>query len=125
MSFLTSHGVLALASGADETIRSIPLEFSWHDDAIWIFSEGGLKFRGLKEHSRVAASVYEPNAKIGCLKVIQIEGEAEMGKPYIYEGEYMPRDISNMKFTKLYECYVQKAAKRGGWCGALCCASGC
>lgn len=46
-SFLSSHKVLALATGTEDFIRCTPLEYTWHDGSLWIFTEGGLKFKGL------------------------------------------------------------------------------
>lgn len=46
--FLAGHNTLALATCADGIPRCTPLEYSWHDGAIWIFSEGGRKFLGLE-----------------------------------------------------------------------------
>lgn len=84
--FLSSHKVLALASGSGESIRCTPLEYTWHDGALWIFTEGGLKFRGLQENKRVAAAVFAPNASFGSLKSMQIEGFAEVVD--LYSEEY-------------------------------------
>lgn len=80
--FLSSHKVLALATAAEDFVRCTPLEYSWHDGALWIFTEGGLKFRTLKENRHVAASVFEANASFGGLKSVQIEGTAELVEPF-------------------------------------------
>lgn len=83
--FLGSHKVLALSTGAGETIRCTPLEYTWHDGALWIFTEGGLKFRGLQEDSHVAAAVFAPNVSFGNLQSLQMEGLAEVVDPYSEE----------------------------------------
>lgn len=76
--FLSSHKVLALATAGEDFVRCTPLEYSWHDGALWIFTEGGLKFRALRENKHIGAAVFETNASFGGLKSLQIEGTAEM-----------------------------------------------
>lgn len=73
-SFLFSHKVLALATGAGNYVRCTPLEYTGHNDALWIFTEGGLKFKGLKGKKNVAAAIFETNTSFGGLKSLQIEG---------------------------------------------------
>ena len=85
-SFLSAHKVLALATGGDTYIRCTPLEYTWHDGALWIFTEGGLKFKALKENKHVAAAVFDMNASFGGLKSLQIEGTVEM--PELFSDEY-------------------------------------
>ncbi|MDD6550178.1 MAG: pyridoxamine 5'-phosphate oxidase family protein [Lachnospiraceae bacterium] len=85
--FLGAHKVLALAAGTGDFIRCTPLEYSWHDDALWIFTEGGLKFKALKKNRHVAASAFDTNAAIGGLSSVQIEGTAEF--PAIFSEEYV------------------------------------
>lgn len=80
--FLSSYSVIALATASDDFIRCTPLEYSWHDGAIWIFTEGGLKFRALRKNTHVAAAVFETQAEFGALRSLQIEGEAEFPKPF-------------------------------------------
>lgn len=84
--FLSSHKVLALAAGTDNFIRCTPLEYSWHDGALWIFTEGGLKFKALRENKNVAAAVFESNASFGGLKSVQIEGKVEVAE--LFSDEY-------------------------------------
>lgn len=76
--FLSAHRVLALAVSTEDFIRCTPLEYSWHDGALWIFTEGGLKFRALRVNRHVAAAVFETDAAFGRLKSLQIEGTAEV-----------------------------------------------
>lgn len=84
--FLTSHKVLALASGGGDTIRCTPLEYTWHDGALWVFTEGGLKFRGLHQDRRVAAVVFDTDASFGHLNSVQIRGCAEIVS--LFNNEY-------------------------------------
>ena len=75
--FLSSHKVLALATAAKDFIRCTPLEYSWYAGALWIFTEGGLKFKALKENKHIAAAVFETSASFGGLRSLQIEGTVE------------------------------------------------
>lgn len=85
--FLSEHKVLALACGDASFIRCTPLEYTWHDGALWIFSEGGLKFRALQNHPHVSAAVFESNMSFGSLLSCQIQGQVEMVD--LFSKEYM------------------------------------
>ena len=76
--FLAGHNTCALATGSGDFIRCTPLEYAWRDGAIWIFSEGGLKFRGLKENRNVSVAVFEPYDGFGKLASAQVMGTAEL-----------------------------------------------
>lgn len=84
--FLSAHKVLALATAAEDFVRCTPLEYTWHDDALWIFTEGGMKFRALRKNKNIAAAIYETNPSFGGLKSLQIEGTIEI--PELYSEEY-------------------------------------
>ena len=76
--FLAEHNTCALATGSDDFVRCTPLEYAWRNGAIWIFSEGGLKFRGLKENPHVSVAVFEPYDGFGKLASSQVTGTAEL-----------------------------------------------
>lgn len=80
--YLNSHQVLALAVGGDNFIRCTPLEYSWHDGALWIFTEGGLKFKAIRGHKHAAAAIFDTNTSFGGLKSLQIEGKIEVVEPF-------------------------------------------
>ena len=65
--FLSEHKVFALASGDVSFVRCTPLEYTWHDGALWVFSEGGLKFRALQHNPHISAAVFESNMSFGSL----------------------------------------------------------
>lgn len=77
-SFLESHKICALATGGGANIRVTPLEYTAHDGAVWIFSEGGRKFLGLRENPIVSLSVFETNPEFGKLHSLQMTGEASV-----------------------------------------------
>ncbi|MGN0194702.1 MAG: pyridoxamine 5'-phosphate oxidase family protein [Pseudoramibacter sp.] len=103
--FLASHKVLALAVGGGDFIRCTPLEYTWHDGALWIFTEGGVKFRALKENKRVSAAVFEQNPEFGSLKSAQIQGTAEIAELFseAYKAEAAFRKIPIETLKKLQE----------------------
>lgn len=84
--FLSSHKLLALAAGSSDFIRCTPLEYAWHDGALWIFTEGGLKFRAIRENKQVSAAVFEMNPDFGGLKSMQIQGTVEIAD--LFSDEY-------------------------------------
>lgn len=79
--FLAAHNTCALACGAGDFVRCTPLEYAWRDGAFWIFSEGGLKFRALKENKNVSLAVFEPYDGFGTLASAQVTGVAEVVDP--------------------------------------------
>ena len=90
--FLSSSSVCALATGYDEFVRCTPLEYSYHDGRLWIFTEGGEKFIGLEHNKNVSLAVFEKNPSFNELKSIQIMGKAEIIEPmselYIAHAQY-------------------------------------
>lgn len=103
--FLSEHKVLAFASGSDELIRCTPLEYGWHEDALWIFTEGGYKFRALRANRNVAAAIFDPDASFGKLKSVQIKGTAEIVEPFSeeYNNAAEKRNIPASALQKLEE----------------------
>lgn len=79
--FLSSHNTCALACGAGDFVRCTPLEYAYRDGAIWIFSEGGLKFRALKDNLNVCLAVFDPYDGFGTLQSAQVTGTAEIVDP--------------------------------------------
>ena len=45
--YIQANNTCALATGAGAYVRCTPIEYSFHDGAFWMFSEGGKKFIGL------------------------------------------------------------------------------
>lgn len=77
ITFLKEHKILALATAGKE-VRATPLEYSYKDGALYIFSEGGEKFANLKVNKQVAAAIFDANGAFGSLKSLQIKGTASM-----------------------------------------------
>ena len=55
--YICSSSVCALATGTGDFVRCTPLEYSFHDNKFWIFTEGGEKFIGLAENNNVSLAV--------------------------------------------------------------------
>ena len=46
--YIQANNTCALATAAGDFVRCTPLEYTYHDDCFWIFSEGGEKFYALE-----------------------------------------------------------------------------
>lgn len=82
LNYINSNNTCALATGNDKFVRCTPVEYSYYENCFWIFSEGGLKFVGLKENKNVCISIYDKYDGFGKLKGIQIMGKAEVIDPF-------------------------------------------
>ncbi len=89
---LAEKRVCALATGAGDFVRCTPLEYSFHDGSVWIFTEGGEKFVGLAKNPNVCLAVYDQDPGFGALRSIQVTGKAELVEPmseaYIAHAEH-------------------------------------
>lgn len=83
--FICKHRVCAFAAAAGDFVRNTPLEFNYVDGSFYMFSEGGLKFRALKENKHVCLAIYEENVQFGQLAGLQVTGMAEMIEPWSEE----------------------------------------
>ena len=100
-SYLCESSVCALATGCGEQVRCTPLEYSYHDGAFWIFTEGGEKFIGLEHNKNVSLAVFDANPSFGELKSVQVMGTAEiietMSDAYIAHAEYKKVPIAALQ----------------------------
>jgi uncharacterized protein YhbP (UPF0306 family) len=86
LSFISSHNTCALATGAGDFVRCTPLEYAYHDEAFYIFSEGGEKFIALEKNKNVCLAIYEPYGQgFAGLKGMQVMGVAEVVEPFSEE----------------------------------------
>lgn len=79
--FARSHRVGALATGAGDFVRCTPLEYDFAQGAFWIFTEGGLKFRGLEANPNVCLAVFDTDLATGSLAGMQVSGVARVVDP--------------------------------------------
>ncbi len=93
--FIGSHNTCALATASRDMVRNTPIEYNYVDGCFYFFSEGGLKFKGLKENKNVGIAIFEPYGGFGQLKSLQVQGEASMIEPF--SEEY----LKLMEFKKI------------------------
>ena len=84
-SFVGAHNTCALATASADMVRNTPIEYNYVDGYFYFFSEGGLKFRGLKENKKVGIAIFEPYGGFGQLKSLQAQGKAAMVEPFSEE----------------------------------------
>ena len=128
-SFISGHNTCALATASSDMVRCTPIEYNYLDGIFYLFSEGGLKFKGLKENRRVGMAIYEPYGGFGNLKSLQIEGGAEIIEPFSNEYmkllEYkkipvvaikkMPHPMNLIKIVPDYFDYLDSDLKKDGF----------
>ncbi len=85
--FLNEHNTCTLGTASEGQVRCTPIEYNFVDEKLYFFSEGGQKFRGLKENKHVGVAVYEPYNGFSNLKSLQIEGTADLVEPF--SDEYL------------------------------------
>ena len=103
--FLKNHNTCALATATDGMVRNTPIEYNYVDGVIYLFSEGGLKFKALKENKNVSLAIFEPYEGFGKLKSIQIDAVAEMIEPF--SDEY----LKLLKHKNISEEWMRKMPK--------------
>lgn len=81
--FVAKHNVCALATGYETYVRVTPLEYNYVNQKFYIFSEGGMKFHGLKHNKNVSLAIFEDMEK--GLHSIQVMGVARMVEPWSKE----------------------------------------
>jgi len=101
--FIRAHNTCALATGAGSFVRCTPLEYSFHDGAFWIFSEGGMKFFALEQNRNVCLAIYDAYGGFNRLGGIQVDGEAELVERFCdeYNLAAQERNISLESLKKL------------------------
>ena len=103
--YLSTGSVCALATGTGDYVRCTPLEYSYHDDKFWIFTEGGEKFIGLEKNDNVSFAVFDKNPSFGELKSVQVMGKATIIKPmsaeYVAHAEYKKVPVTALQ--KLFD----------------------
>jgi len=100
-SFIKSHNTCSLATISSEMVRNTSIEYNYVNGYFYFFSEGGLKFKGLKENKNVSIAICEPYKGFSSLKSIQVTGEATMIEPfsdeYLKIVEYKKIPVEMMK----------------------------
>ena len=103
--YISSNNTCALATGTGDYVRCTPIEYSYHDDKFWLFSEGGEKFIGLEKNDNVCLAIYDKYDGFGNLKSLQIMGKAQIIEPFsdIYNvhAEYKKIPLAALKKLEL------------------------
>jgi menaquinone-dependent protoporphyrinogen IX oxidase len=76
--FITSHNTCTLATCHDGRVRSTPIEYNYHNNHIYILSEGGEKFSNLLINDNVSVAIYDPFEGMNSLAGMQITGKASI-----------------------------------------------
>lgn len=80
--YINANNTCAFATGTGDFVRCTPIEYSFHDDKFWMFSEGGEKFIGLEKNENVCLAIFDKYDGFGNLKSLQVMGKAEMIEPF-------------------------------------------
>ena len=70
--YIQDNNTCALATGYDGFIRCTPIEYSFHNGAFYLLSEGGLKFKALEQNKNVCLAIFDQYEGFGKLKGLQI-----------------------------------------------------
>ncbi len=99
--FLSERKTCALATAAEGLVRCTPIEYNYLDGAFYLFSEGGLKFRALKENKNVSLAIFDGYDGFGNLKGLQVQGAASLIEPFSEEYvkllEYKKIPVESMR----------------------------
>lgn len=83
--YIEANNTCALATGFGTFVRCTPIEYSYHDGAFWMFSEGGLKFLALERNKNVCLAIFDRFNGFGKLNGMQVTGIAEIVEPFCDE----------------------------------------
>ena len=86
-SFISAHNTCALATASADMVRNTPIEYNYVNGCFYFFSEGGLKFKCLKDNKNVGIAIFEPYGGFAQLKSLQVQGVAVMVEPF--SDEYL------------------------------------
>jgi nitroimidazol reductase NimA-like FMN-containing flavoprotein (pyridoxamine 5'-phosphate oxidase superfamily) len=100
--FISKHNTCALAVATGDFVRCTPIEYNYVDGIFYLFSEGGLKFKALKDNKNVCLAIYEEYKGFGQLNGLQVTGNAEIIEPW--SEEY----LNMLAFKKIPEATMRK-----------------
>lgn len=76
--FMNSHNTCTLSSGSEDRVRGTPVEYTYYQGQIYIFSEGGEKFANILLNENVSVAIYDPYTDMEHLAGMQITGIASL-----------------------------------------------
>ncbi len=101
---LKKYNTCALATGWNDFVRCTPIEYTYYDQALYFFSEGGLKYKALEKNKKACVALYEPFGQ-GPLFGMQISGEMEevpfFSEEYQAIVQYKKYPLEQMKKYKM------------------------
>lgn len=77
-SYLVSHNTCVLATGSGDFVRATPIEYTYYKGYLYMFSEGGLKFKALCKNKNVSVAIFDNYSGFGKLGGMQITARAEI-----------------------------------------------
>lgn len=77
-SYLGAHNTCVLATGSGDFVRATPIEYTYYKGCLYMFSEGGLKFKTLCKNKNVSVAVFDNYGGFGKLGGMQITARAEI-----------------------------------------------
>jgi nitroimidazol reductase NimA-like FMN-containing flavoprotein (pyridoxamine 5'-phosphate oxidase superfamily) len=83
LDYIKQNNTCALATGAGDFVRCTPIEYSFHDGAFWMFSEGGEKFKALEQNKNVCLAIYDKYSTFASLKGLQVMGESRNHRTFL------------------------------------------
>jgi hypothetical protein len=76
--FINSHNTCTFSSGSEDRVRATPVEYTYYQGQMYIFSEGGEKFANILLNENVSVAIYDAYTDMEHLKGMQITGIAEL-----------------------------------------------
>ncbi len=80
--YISKHNTCALATANGDMVRCTPMEYIYVDGCFYFFSEGGQKFRCLKDNKSAGIAIYEPYESFSNVSGLQVNGKAEVIEPF-------------------------------------------
>lgn len=97
--FLNCHNTCTLSTGFNGRVRGTPIEYTYKNGYIYLFSEGGQKFANILLNQEVSISVYDEYVNMTKLAGVQMDGKALI----VEYGSKEYCDIAQMKGFKVEE----------------------
>ena len=115
VNFIKNHNTCALATASGDYVRCTPIEYTYMDDAFYLYSEGGSKFIGLEKNPNVSMGIFEYYGNPRDSHGLQIMGTAELFPPRcelfkkVLAFKGIPYDV--MKAAKVDVCLIRITPK--------------
>ena len=120
--FLAAHNTLALATGCGNWVRCTPLEYLRVNGALYILTEGGLKFKGIWWNGAISAAVYDSYDGMDSLAGLQMTGKAVYIDPLSdeYRSVIEARGVQCVWTSRATSCSTVRCAAKAMPRGRCC-----